>query len=186
MTQERVVGHVVGSDISQGREVWKVRSSEGTKFKVASVYGNIALAPGVNVSFLVGSFKEGEQTVRKALDVRLLSETREELRPEAKPSIYDSLSLVVMRHEGGDEYVWITDHENEQEAQSWARSIGEPVGFRRFDINDFQTEICDFNEARQGFAAISAIACIKGVDRALEQLLTTAYELGKQAQHKED
>lgn len=138
------------------------------------------------MSFLVGSFKEGEQTVRKALDVRLLSETREELRPEVKPSAYDSLSLVVMKHEDGDEYVWITDHENEQEAQSWARSIGEPIGFRRFDINDYREAICDFDEAKQGFAAISAIATINGVDRALEQLLTTAYELGKQAQHKED
>jgi len=186
MAQERVVGYVVGSDISQGREVWKVKSEDGNKFKVASVHGDIALAPGLNVSFMIGTFKEGEQSVRKAVDVRLLSETREELRTEAKPSSYDSLSLVVVREEDGNEpYVWLTSFETEQEARDWANGVGTFEGFAHFDIDDYSDVILDFGEAKEGFIAINAISRLTGVNRALEELLMLAYKLG-QAQSREN
>lgn len=179
MMQERVVGHVVGNDISRGREVWKVKSESGEKLKVASVYGDITLAPGLSVSFLVGSFKESGQSVRKAVDVRLLSETREELRAIVRPSSYDSLSLVVIKEEDGPVHVWTTSFETEQEAREWARSIGELVCFAVFDIKDFEQEILDFENAQSGFNAINAMLNIGGVDRAIEQLLTVAYKLGQ-------
>lgn len=181
-TQERVVGHVVGSDLRQGREIWKVRPINGDKIVVASVHENVALASGLDVSFIVGTFKDGEQSVRKAIDVRPLSETREELKAAVRPSEYDSLSLVVMQHEDGERYVWLTDHETEQEAQAWARGIGKPLDFARFNIGDFEDEIVDFNEAAHGFAAINAISHLDGVGRALEQLITTAYQLGQRSQ----
>jgi hypothetical protein len=182
MTQERVVGHVIGKDTHKGREVWKVRVN-GEKIQVASIRDNIVLAPGLSVSFLIGTFKEGEQSVRKAVDVMILSETREELKNKVRPSDYDSISLVVIENEDDDSpYVWFTNHQNEQEALNWSKKVGTMVGFARFDINNFRNEILEFDSAKNGFTAIMAISNIDGVDRALEQLLTVAYELGRKNQ----
>lgn len=182
-TQARVVGFVVGKDTIKGFEVWKVRSNEGTKFQVASTHENIVLAPGLSVSFLIGTFKEGEQSVRKAVDVMILSETQEELEIKVRPSDYDSLSLVVIEDEDGSRYVWITGHENEQDAQAWGEAFGKLIGFAHFDINNFSNGVfLDFEEAKNGFRAINAISNLDGVVRALEELLTMAYNLGQKSQ----
>jgi ribosomal protein L34 len=180
MAQERVVGFVVGSDTSQGREVWKVRVQKTKeKLVVASVHDNIALAPGLNVSFLIGIFKERGQDVRKAVDVRILSETQGELKMDIRPSDYDSVSLVVIQEEDGSRYVWLTSHESEQEAREWSDGMGgDFIQFSRFDIQDYEGRILDFDNAVAGFHAINAISCIGGIDRALEQFLTLAYNLG--------
>ncbi|MCA9363647.1 hypothetical protein KC727_00270 [Candidatus Kaiserbacteria bacterium] len=58
--------------------VWKVRVNDETnelhwrKFEVASVHGGIQLAKGLEVEFLLGSFRKDGHPVQKAVDVALL------------------------------------------------------------------------------------------------------------------
>lgn len=79
--EERVQGFVIGSSIgARGEPVWKVRVNDaasphcGQKFPVASVRDNIALARGLNVTFLIGTMDDGQgQQAMRAVDVQLRS-----------------------------------------------------------------------------------------------------------------
>ncbi len=68
---DRIKGYVVG--IGPGNRSWRVRirqnghPQDGWKFIVASTHENITLAPGMNVSFSLGSFKQEPQL--RAIDV---------------------------------------------------------------------------------------------------------------------
>lgn len=73
---KRCKGYVVGVDIINNREVWKVRVQEvgdtsqrklkGLKLEVASIREGIKLAEGLDVSFIIGTVK---QKFLKAIDV---------------------------------------------------------------------------------------------------------------------
>jgi len=72
-------GFVIGSDTTPaGHEVWKVRVKEpagpydGRKLIVASVNGGVALAQGLNVTFVIGTMdgSSGSPELR-AVDVRI-------------------------------------------------------------------------------------------------------------------
>lgn len=75
---ERVSGFVMANDGTPYDPLWKVRVKDsqspynGHKLTVASVHGDITLAQGLNVSFLIGSIddKQGQSALR-AVDVRL-------------------------------------------------------------------------------------------------------------------
>ncbi len=87
MTRVRVTGFVVGSDMQSGivgaHKLWKVRvkdetnEHDGKKFVVASIEGDITLAPGLSVTFVLGSFPKRnpsskiQGTELRAVDVRL-------------------------------------------------------------------------------------------------------------------
>ena len=73
---KRCKGYVVGSDIINGKEVWKVRVQEvghenqlrlkGIKLEVASIREGIQLTEGLDVTFIIGTVK---QKFLKAIDV---------------------------------------------------------------------------------------------------------------------
>lgn len=73
---KRCKGYVVGSDTVNKEIVWKVKATSasgegqqhlGKKFEVASTHGEILLAKGLDVTFIVGSF--GKHKYFKAVDV---------------------------------------------------------------------------------------------------------------------
>jgi hypothetical protein len=75
-TKGRVKGYVLGQDYAEGIPTWKVRVTDesspfvGDKLFVASVHDEIALANGLEVTFLIGAFTgRGKETYHKALDV---------------------------------------------------------------------------------------------------------------------
>lgn len=79
ITQIRHHGFVLGSDLVGNRRTWKVRVKDeqsrydGQKFVVASVHGDIELAQGLNVHFVVGTMDgSGDNTVLRAVDVRIV------------------------------------------------------------------------------------------------------------------
>lgn len=76
MDQERVKGYVLGKDNADGVQTWKVRVTDesspfvGEKLFVASVHGDVSLAQGLEVTFLIGAFAgRNKETYHKALDV---------------------------------------------------------------------------------------------------------------------
>jgi hypothetical protein len=76
MNQERVKGYVLGKDNADGIQTWKVRVTDesspfvGEKLFVASVHGDVSLAQGLEVTFLIGAFAgRNKETYHKALDV---------------------------------------------------------------------------------------------------------------------
>ncbi len=78
MIEKRHQGYVVGADPASRATLWKVRvkdttsTYDGRKFIVASVHENIALARGLNVTFLIGTVDDENGTkVERAVDVRL-------------------------------------------------------------------------------------------------------------------
>jgi hypothetical protein len=75
-TQGRVKGYVLGQDYAEGLPTWKVRVTDetspfvGDKLFVASVHGEVALAQGLEVTFLIGAFTgRSKETYHKVLDV---------------------------------------------------------------------------------------------------------------------
>jgi hypothetical protein len=74
----RLKGFVIGSDRVGDDAVWEVRVNDETnglhrqKFEVASVHGDISLAKGLEVEFLLGNFLKDGHPVQKAVDVTIL------------------------------------------------------------------------------------------------------------------
>lgn len=76
MAQNRAKGFIVGSDTAHGKTTWKVRVKNGPselkdrKLVVASFRDGCHTLPGLEVTFEIGQFNEG-QTVLKAVDVAM-------------------------------------------------------------------------------------------------------------------
>jgi hypothetical protein len=75
-TDKRCKGYVVGSDVINGKEVWKVKATKASdenqqylnkKFEVVSTRSGISLITGLDVTFVVGSF--GKHSILKAVEV---------------------------------------------------------------------------------------------------------------------
>jgi len=79
LSSQRVKGFVIGANQGEaGNTIWKIRvrdpgsSFDGKKLPVASVRGNIELAKGLNVSFLIGTVDDQEHhPAYRAVDVQL-------------------------------------------------------------------------------------------------------------------
>lgn len=69
---------MIGYDVVGYEKVWKVRVNDetcelnGKKFEVASTHEDIALAQGLEVEFLLGTFQRFGHPVQKAVDVTIL------------------------------------------------------------------------------------------------------------------
>lgn len=183
MAQERTMGYVVGSDIVQGRTTWKVRSEAGEKFEVASVRGGIALAPGLNVSFLIGRFnKESGQDVRRAVDVMLAVDSRDgkkRANDYADPE-YLSFTVEVI---GESRFVYMSGYETEQEARDEIErdEFGGFFSFSERDLKEVPHLGPDIEDLRAGFRVISSLFYVESTRDALEQLLTAVYKQGLMA-----
>ena len=74
---DRLSGFVIANDGTPDNPLWKVRVKDasspynGRKLTVASVHGDITLARGLNVSYLIGSVDGQSGTELRAVDVRL-------------------------------------------------------------------------------------------------------------------
>jgi hypothetical protein len=78
--ENRIQGYVIAGDLSkQGKTVWKVRVNQPgsifhkRKIIVASIHGDITLARGLNVSFILGSVNDSQgRPVLRAVDVNIV------------------------------------------------------------------------------------------------------------------
>ena len=74
--ENRVKGYVLGKDLADGVPTWKVRVTDessafvGEKLFVASIHGDLELAQGLEVTFLIGVFNgRNREIYHKVLDV---------------------------------------------------------------------------------------------------------------------
>lgn len=69
---------MIGYDVVAREKVWKVRVNDetsefnGKKFEVASTHEDISLAQGLEVEFVLGTFRRRGHPVQKAVDVTIL------------------------------------------------------------------------------------------------------------------
>jgi hypothetical protein len=114
MAQDRIKGYVLGSDIADGKKVWKVRIRDessglnGKKCVVSSVSDKCSLKKGLDVSFTIGSSQERGQAVLLAFDVEPIVVAE---KPEETKAVGRSFCVAVTRYEGrlNVNLTWIED-----------------------------------------------------------------------------
>lgn len=185
--QARIKGFVVGSDEIQGRTVWKVRVKDGAsefngqKFSVAEGQEKSFFAKGLDVTFMLGQFQgERGQAVRRAVDVQLFTEAKEEepaaVRKTGVTQDRDALNILVTRHLGKLN-AYFTGLETLAEAvEYFLAEVGpedgeEIVCFIPFNVYDWTRESGD-PETVNGFEAIRSLIGVSSVRDALESILT--------------
>ena len=199
MTQERVEGYVVGSDAIHGEQVWKVKirtkgEFEGQKLHVASTRDNFALCPGLDVSFLVGTFQgKDRQEVNKAVDVTLLQTIRAGSKNGVKTQKRDipmsnsqeCIELTIAEYEG-ELQVSLTGFGSEEEATKYYQVAEDKlIDFLSIRVEDMDGKTAFHRiDTDSAFGIISALTVHDQTRAVLEVILQAAFQLGQQHPEK--
>ena len=182
MAQARVKGFVVGSDQTSHGIVWKVKVSEagplqGKKLRIASIHGDAALTPGLDVDFVIGSLSPDGTTMPVAADVRI--QTLAHIEPAlSKPkqntkddTMSDTLNLFASEL-GGKISVYVTPQSSIEEVRRDIKDAGSEdenvvafASFTRRDLGEAFDLLCGLTVMQEGM-------------ESLESLLTGVFKLG--------
>jgi len=175
MSQDRIKGYVLGSDIAEGKKVWKVRIRDessglnGKKCVVSSVSDKCSLKKGLDVSFTIGSSQERGQTVLLAFDVEPIVVAE---KPEETKAAGRSFCVAVTRYEGRLD-VNLTWIETEEKFAQELCGCEEVVGIVKCEDRDFERTVdCGEDELAAGLDTIKALAGIPQTRDVLEQILS--------------
>ncbi|MDQ1284499.1 MAG: hypothetical protein QG620_847 [Patescibacteria group bacterium] len=183
--QGRIKGYVLGADKVQGETVWKVRVQDetskydGKKFVVASVRDNISLAGGLEVTFLLGQFREKGQAVQKAIDVRLFTgDGIQEASSKKVRTADDSEPFHIVVTRVGEEIGVHFTQEAEEDIRNFYPTPGlmddeqeELVCIVPFNIYDW-TQLSSGEGIVEGFIALRSLMLLRPIQETVEAIAT--------------
>lgn len=200
MTQERVEGYVVGSDTIHDEQVWKVKVTtkgeyEGKKLRVASVRGNIALCPGLDVSFLIGAFqgRNWQEEIIRAVDVTLIQKiqagskngVKTQKRDITMSNSQERIELTITEYQGTLQ-VSLTGFGSEEEATKYYQVAEDKlIDFLSIRVEDMDGKTAFHRiDTDSAFGIISALTVHDQTRAVLEVILQAAFQLGQRHPEK--
>jgi hypothetical protein len=183
--QLRIRGYVLGADQLQGVTVWKVRAKDensehnSKKFVVVSVHDNLYLAEGLEVTFVLGQFRDKGQVVQKAIDIRLFTgDDKKEVPVKRTPNADDLESLHIVVTRVGKEIGVHFTQETMEEIDDFYRAAGlaenepeELVCVVPFNIYDW-THLSSGEGIVEGFTALRSLMLLMPIQETVEAIAT--------------
>jgi hypothetical protein len=176
MTQEYVRGFIIGQDSICGQVVWKIRVQQkghpldGKKCRVATTHEGFVPKQSQNVRFVLGSAREGGQTINLAYDVSPATAT-ESVDHHPEPTSSDETMNWFVTEVDGKLHVSCLGFRSVQEAQEEMGEDEKVVAFIPFDISEHVGEYDD-PDMVDAFILVQALQATTPTMQALERLIT--------------